>query len=48
MSVLTAVTGAFPRWEMVRRQRLYWVTVYKRTWKGSAVTSFVMPLFYVL
>lgn len=48
MSVLTAVTAAFPRWEMVRRQRLYWVTVYKRTWKGSAVTSFVMPLFYVV
>jgi lipooligosaccharide transport system permease protein len=48
MSALGAVTAAVPRWEMVRRQRLYWVTVYKRTWKGSAVTSFVMPLFYVL
>jgi lipooligosaccharide transport system permease protein len=33
---------------MVRRQRAYWVTVYKRTWKGSVVTSFVMPLFYVV
>ena len=45
MSVLTA---ALPRWEMVRRQGPYWVTVYKRTWKGSVVTSFVMPLFYVV
>jgi len=26
----------------------YWVIVYKRTWKGSAVSSFVNPLFYVL
>jgi lipooligosaccharide transport system permease protein len=33
---------------MVSRQRLYWATTYRRTWKGSVVTSFVMPLFYVL
>ena len=26
----------------------YWVTVYRRTWKGSAVSSFVAPLFYVV
>ena len=26
----------------------YWATVYRRTWKGSAVSSFVNPLFYVL
>ena len=39
---------AMPRWEMVARQWTYWATVYKRTWKGSVVTSFVMPLFYVL
>ena len=26
----------------------YWATVYRRTWKGSAITSFVNPLFYVL
>ena len=32
---------------MVARQRAYWTTVYKRTWKGSVVTSFVMPLLYV-
>src|SRR6478735_6917683 len=26
----------------------YWLTVYRRTWKGSAISSFVTPLFYVL
>jgi len=26
----------------------YWAIVYKRTWKGSAISSFVNPLFYVL
>ncbi|GAB6986677.1 ABC transporter permease [Nocardioides pyridinolyticus] len=26
----------------------YWATVYRRRWKGSAVSSFVLPLFYVL
>jgi lipooligosaccharide transport system permease protein len=26
----------------------YWAIVYRRTWKGSAITSFVTPLFYVL
>ncbi len=33
---------------MIGRQLDYWVTVYKRTWKGSAISSFVMPLFYVV
>ena len=37
-----------PRWEMVARQRAYWATAYRRTWKGSIFTSFVVPLFYVL
>jgi lipooligosaccharide transport system permease protein len=32
----------------VARQGDYWWTVYKRTWKGSIVTSFASPLFYVL
>jgi lipooligosaccharide transport system permease protein len=41
-------TRSLPSWEMVSRQRLYWATTYRRTWKGSVVTSFVMPLFYVL
>jgi lipooligosaccharide transport system permease protein len=38
---LSPVTGAL-------RQVDYWVTVYQRTWKGSVVTSFASPLFYVL
>jgi len=48
MSPLSSVTSAAPRWDLVARQRLYWTTAYKRTWKGSVVTSFVMPLFYVV
>jgi lipooligosaccharide transport system permease protein len=30
-----------------RRQFDYWVTVYRRTWKGSLVTSFLLPLLYL-
>lgn len=26
----------------------YWATVYRRTWKGGVITSFVTPFFYVL
>jgi lipooligosaccharide transport system permease protein len=26
----------------------YWATVYKRTWKGGVITSFVTPFFYVV
>jgi lipooligosaccharide transport system permease protein len=26
----------------------YWTTVYKRTWKGGVITSFVTPFFYVV
>jgi len=26
----------------------YWVTVYLRTWKGSVISSFVVPLLYIL
>jgi lipooligosaccharide transport system permease protein len=26
----------------------YWLTVYRRTWKGSVISSFVTPLLYVL
>ncbi len=33
---------------MVGRQSAYWWTVYRRTWRGSVVTAFVEPLFYVL
>jgi lipooligosaccharide transport system permease protein len=46
--VLHVVASAVPRWEMVARQRLYWTTSYRRTWKGSVFTSFVVPLFYVV
>jgi lipooligosaccharide transport system permease protein len=40
--------GVAPDWRMVARQRTYWAHVYRRTWKGSIITSFVVPLFYVL
>ncbi|MGC4940585.1 ABC transporter permease [Kribbella sp. DT2] len=30
-----------------RRQFDYWATVYKRTWKGSLVSSFLLPLLYL-
>jgi lipooligosaccharide transport system permease protein len=42
------VAAAWPRWDLVARQRSYWTTRYLQTWKGSAVTSFVMPLLYVV
>jgi lipooligosaccharide transport system permease protein len=29
------------------RQRDYWATVYRRTWKGSAVSSFLLPVLYL-
>ena len=32
---------------MLGRQLFYWWTVYRRTWKGSAVLSFVQPWLYV-
>ena len=32
----------------VRRQADYWLTVYKRTWRASVISSFVAPLFYVV
>ena len=40
--------GALTPAQGVARQLDYWWTVYKRTWKGSIVTSFASPLFYVL
>ena len=33
--------------ENTLRQYDYWATVYRRTWKGSLVTSFLMPLLYL-
>ena len=34
--------------EGVVRQYDYWLTVFKRTWRGSIISSFVSPLFYVV
>ena len=34
--------------ELAGRQLDYWATVYRRTWKGTVVTSFVIPLLYVM
>jgi lipooligosaccharide transport system permease protein len=41
-------TGRLSVWQGMVRQYDYWLTVYKRTWQGSIVTSFASPLFYVL
>ncbi|MEZ5094288.1 ABC transporter permease [Nocardioides sp.] len=35
-------------WDGVGRQVDYWLTVYRRTWRGSVVSSFLVPLFNVL
>ena len=45
--VATTTPRRIGRLDLVGRQLDYWVTVYKRTWRGSAVSSFVMPLLYV-
>lgn len=46
---MSALTQQAPpgRVALVLRQVEYWRTVYARTWRGSAITSFVTPLFYV-
>ena len=43
-----ATTGDLTIAEGLRRQVDYWWTVYLRTWRGSIISSFVSPLFYVL
>ena len=30
------------------RQTDYWWTLFKRTWKGGVINSFISPLFYVV
>ena len=40
--------AGLPIGEGIGRQIDYWWTVYKRTWRGSVISSFVTPLFYVL
>ena len=47
MSAATHGTGAPGTLTMLGRQLDYWWMVYRRTWKGSAVTSFVQPFLYV-
>ncbi|MDQ4085008.1 MAG: ABC transporter permease [Actinomycetota bacterium] len=32
---------------LASRQFDYWLTVYRRTWRGTAVSSFVMPVLYL-
>ncbi|BDZ57698.1 hypothetical protein [Barrientosiimonas endolithica] len=51
MSATEATSGVAvpeqPWWRRVWNLRDYWLTVYRRTWKGSVVNSFVTPLLYV-
>lgn len=42
------VPQGLPITEGIGRQVDYWLTVYRRTWKGTAISSFVAPLFYVV
>jgi lipooligosaccharide transport system permease protein len=37
-----------PIGEGIGRQVDYWWTVYKRTWRGTVISSFLSPIFYVL
>ena len=30
------------------RQHDYWLTIFRRTWRGSVISSFVSPIFYVV
>lgn len=47
---VTAATtgGGLSIREGIARQRDYWWIVYQRTWRGSIISSFVSPLFYVV
>ena len=40
--------GALTAWQGMARQYDYWLTVYKRTWRGGVISSFATPLFYVV
>lgn len=33
--------------QLVLRQYDYWVTVYRRTWRGSVISSFLLPLLFL-
>jgi lipooligosaccharide transport system permease protein len=45
MSEVQPRTGPF---DGAGRLADYWATVYRRTWKGSVISSFVVPLLYIL
>jgi lipooligosaccharide transport system permease protein len=47
-TMVSTGSGRLSVWQGLSRQLDYWVTNYKRTWKGSVVTSFSSPLLYVL
>jgi lipooligosaccharide transport system permease protein len=42
--------GSASRLDVRRAARMadYWAVAYRRTWKGSAISSFVVPLLYIL
>ncbi len=42
------MSGALSLRAGMGRQVDYWLTVYRRTWRGTVISSFVSPLFYVL
>ncbi len=42
---MTSLTFRVPR--LAARQTDYWTTVLKRTWRGTVVTSFLMPFLYL-
>lgn len=42
-----SVAPAVSHWQLTTRLADYWLTVLRRTWRGSIVTSFVNPLLYV-
>lgn len=43
--MVTLTSGGVPR--LAPRLTDYWVTVLKRTWRGSVITSFLMPFLYL-
>ncbi len=46
--LMDAPPRMLPVGEGVGRQVDYWLTVYRRTWRGTVISSFVTPLFYVV
>ncbi|TWP37036.1 ABC transporter permease [Leekyejoonella antrihumi] len=48
MAVTTLPSGPFGWLSITWRLLDYWITVYRRTWRGSVFTSFLTPLLYVV